>query len=644
MLIVQICDFHDNGDARYRVHDPSRYLGRVPGVVAVDCHFYHRHLPALADAADVLVMQFVNDWDLLSLCERRRAAGRITVFEANDYFFDLQPWSPIAAGLRDRTVQELFLQLLASADGVQTSSEELARRWRQRGVRTVAVFPNQLTEISPLRPEQYRPLTIGWGGSPGHFADWYQIVPPLQRWLDLHPEVHLAVMTDELARPFFQLPPERYHFTQFGSLIDYLRFLRSLDIGLAPLLPTDYNRCRSDVKFLEYASQGVAGIYADLEPYQATVIPNETGLLYRTPEQLIESLERLRANGTFRQKLRQQAHAYVQQHRVLADQIGQRVAWYQSLLGNVPRAGALSDEIVGDAVCDGGYLQLHAAEPENTLMDALKKPAPGQATPILAQLLQKHPDYLVVLQSHGKLLNDQRDHRAALTCLERARDLRPDSARTWNEIGRTWFLLDEPDQARAALEEAIRVNPHYLPAWQYLLCLLSLGKSPDGPHWAERAEKMFPECYPLALLGAQTLPTSQIVPTLLRLLNRHAPGIKFNERPIATAAFRQAILAAVREATSTPDVVALLARACEVFPESTALATELAAALLRSGQPDSAYAQYARASALRRQATLHREEFPQEQTTPYTWQFAEHIHSVMGMDTRTDDKTQDHDA
>jgi len=625
MLIVQVGDFHDDGDARYRLHDPSRYLGRVPGVSAVDCHFYHRHLPKLADSADVLVLQFVNDWELLSLCARRRAAGRITIFEANDYFFDLQPWSPIAAGWQDRNVQELFLRLLVVADGVQTSSEELARRWRQRGVKTIAVFPNHLTEVLPLPSEQDRPMTIGWGGSPGHFADWYQIVPPLQRWLDDHPEVHLAVMTDEVARPFFRLPPERYHFTPFGSLTDYLRFLRSLDIGIAPLLPTDYNRCRSDVKFLEYASQGVAGIYADLEPYQASVIPNETGLLYRTPEQLIESLERLRTDDELRRKLRQQAHAYVQHHRVLRDHISQRVAWYQNQLRNTPGSDALPNEIVSDAVCDGRYLQLRAAEPEITLLDALKKKAPVDATPILTRLLQQHPNYLVALQSQGKLLNDQRDHRAALACLEWARDLRPDSARTWSEIGRAWFLLDDPRQARTALEEAIRVNPHYLPAWQYLLRLLTWQKSADGALWADRAEKMFPECYPLALLGAQALLPPQIIPALLRLLDRHAPSIKFNERPIAMSAFRQAILGAVRDANAAPEVVPLLTRACEVFPDSAALAAELAAALLRSGQPEAAYEQYARASAIRRQANFYREEFPNEQGTPYIWQFAEHI-------------------
>src|SRR5437773_3737546 len=96
LLVVQVCDFLDDGDGFYRLHEPSRCLSRLPGVTVVDCHFYHRWLPALLEAADVLVLPFLHDWDLFPDIEARRAAGRVTVFEANDYFYDVQPWSPIA--------------------------------------------------------------------------------------------------------------------------------------------------------------------------------------------------------------------------------------------------------------------------------------------------------------------------------------------------------------------------------------------------------------------------------------------------------------------------------------------------------------------------------------------------------------------
>src|SRR5262249_58233502 len=105
------------------------------------------------------------------------------------------------------------------------------------------------------------------------------------------PAVHLAVMTDEVARSFVRLPPGRYHFRRPGSLAEYLSFLRGLDVGLAPLLPSDFNRARSDLKYLEYAAHGVAGVYADLEPFRGSVRDGETGLLFRTGPEMLRHLD-----------------------------------------------------------------------------------------------------------------------------------------------------------------------------------------------------------------------------------------------------------------------------------------------------------------------------------------------------------------
>jgi tetratricopeptide (TPR) repeat protein len=628
MLIVQVCDFGYDGDARYRLHDPSRFLGRLPGVTSVDCHFFSRHLPALSELADVLVVQFVNDWDLLELCLRRRAAGRVTVFEANDYFFDLQPWNPIVGHWQDRTVQELYLQFLMLCDGVQTSTDELARRWKQRGAANVAVFPNHFVQVPPLPLRPQRSLTIGWAGSPGHLADWYDVAPLLQNWLDAHPDVHLAVMTNEVAQPFFRLPPERYRFAPFGSLESYLQFLHGVDIGIAPLLPTGYNRCRSDVKFLEYASQGVAGIYADYEPYRATVVPQETGLLYRTHDELVNQLDQLCSDANLRHKIRQLGHEYVCRQRLLADHIAQRLGWYKSLMMSAPTQAPVPPEIAGQALRELGYLQLPLGEAEKTLRDALRAAKTAEATAMLAPLVEKYPRYVAALQNYGKVLNDQRQHHPAIKVLEQARQLRPDSARTLAEIGRAHFRLGDDGRARSAMEEAVCTNPRHLPAWQYLLRMLAVNKSPDGPEFARRALEIFPGCYPLALLGSTTYASAQAPRVLLELLRRYAPTIASIERATALQAFRQAVLNVLAASEAGGDMLEALARACAVFPESGRLAAEYAAALHRAGRAEESHAEYARALSLHRSATVNREEFKPGEAPPLIWQLAEHIRSA----------------
>jgi tetratricopeptide (TPR) repeat protein len=630
VFILQICEFLDDGDGFYRLHEPSRQLARLPGVVVVDCHFYHRLLPSLVRSADVVILPFLHDWDLFPVLEERRTAGHVTVFEANDYFYDIQPWNPVAVAWQDRATQGQYRHYMAETDAVQTSTDELGRRWRP-WARRIAIFPNQLTDVPPLLPLPERPLTIGWGGSPGHFADWYHLVPALESWLAAHPQVHLAVMTHEFARPFFRLPPERYHFTPFGTLPDYFRFLGTLDIGLAPLLPTEYNRCRSDVKLLEYAAHGVAGIYADLEPYRDVVVHGQTGLLYQTEAELLRHLDALAADAALRQRLRTQAHRYVSEQRRLPQHIGERLAFYRELLPepSSARDSSPGEEVFAAAVRDGNYLQLRPQQSERVLLACLEKPVTREKTAQLARLVEHVPDYFAALLHLGRLLNDLRDNTAALPYLQRACALHPRSAAALSELGRTHFLLDDVGSARQALEAALAVNPWHFPAWSYLLRLLHLAGSAEGAPWAERARRMHPDNFHLALLGARTYPGPEAVGVLQRLLEEFAPTLQPHETSAAALAFDEAIRDVIRPLSLTSDVLALLRHACAVFPQSARLADMFGHALHHAGRHAESRTHLARALDLRRAALTFRAEYPEDDGTLHYWQFAEHIRRAL---------------
>ena len=628
LFILQICDFLDDGDGFYRLHEPSRQLGRLPGVVVVDCHYYHRLLPKLIAAADVIVLPFIHDWDFFSIIEQRRAAGKVTVFEANDYFYDIQPWNPIGASWQDRALQGEYRHYMAVADAVQTSSDELARRWREWS-RKVVVFKNYLTEVPPLNPPPTRPLTIGWGGSPGHFADWYHVAPVLERWLLAHPNVHLSVMNNEFAKPFIQIPPERYHFTPFGSLPDYLKFLASLDIGLAPLLPSEYNRCRSDVKFLEYASHGIPGIYADIEPYRGSVEPGKTGLLYKTLDELVKQLDVLAADAALRQRIRTQAYEHVAKTRRIEDHIGERLAYYRGLLPKTKTATGTGFEIPADvmqaAVAEGNYLQLRPREPEKALLGAIAPPSTREAAQALARLVEQYPDYFVALHQLGRILCDLRDYRGAIPYLERAMKLNPKSARVLCEIGRARFVLGDGEGGRQYLQGGLEVNPLYYPGWQYLLRMLELRKSPDGQSWAEKANRLHPYSYVLGLAGAKLFPGIEALKETHRILEQFAPLFTPDERPAAAAAFSQTIMETVGPFLGTAEALVLLRRCCEVFPSSARLADLHGRSLRLVGQHEASNKEFIRALSIRRTANTYQTEFPKEEGTFHYWQFAENI-------------------
>jgi uncharacterized protein (TIGR03032 family) len=142
-----------------------------------------------------------------------------------------------------------------------------------------------------------------------------------------------------LAEPFAALDADRFGFLMAGTLPQYLDWLEGLDIGLAPLLPTEFNRCRSDVKFLEYASRSLVPVLQNLDPYRH-LAGSGAALLFGDPDDLIRQLDRLVAEPELRQSIASTAHALVGRERQLAQHAPERLAVYRELAESTTRLRA----------------------------------------------------------------------------------------------------------------------------------------------------------------------------------------------------------------------------------------------------------------------------------------------------------------
>ena len=124
-------------------------------------------------------------------------------------------------------------------------------------------------------------------------------------------------MTEDAVRPLLDpLPAGRVSFTPWGALASYYRFLETIDIGIAPLAPTPYNRCLADTRFMEYAAHGVLAVCADLEPYREVVRPGETGYLFADAAELETVLERALVEGDVRAAIPARAARYAASERL----------------------------------------------------------------------------------------------------------------------------------------------------------------------------------------------------------------------------------------------------------------------------------------------------------------------------------------
>ena len=349
LQLLLVGSFGSSGDPLYRLHQPAVALAQLEGVEVHELHPHARPRDAAALAADVVVLLMGMDVELLRLVHQRRQLGKPTVLEVNDWLPGVQRCNPVHANWSDQRAWQLLSRLLELCDAVQVSSMGLAERLAGQ-TRQVEWLPNQLPSLPPLQPRSPDgPLRIGWGGSAGHYDDLAAIAPALVGWLERQSDVRLEVMADPGFEPLFRAAPAgRFVFRPAGSLDHYLRWLESLHIGLAPLLPSDYNHCRSDVKFLEYASRGVVPLLQRCPTY-AGVRDGETGLLFGDTDELLARLDQLVADPDRRRSLAAAAYDHVGSERRQQQQAPRQLAFYRQLLGDGPAQTAAPAQLVAAA-------------------------------------------------------------------------------------------------------------------------------------------------------------------------------------------------------------------------------------------------------------------------------------------------------
>lgn len=271
--------------------------------------------PGRRPASHVLVGQRVSN---VGPSQRwRAAAGDVRrVFEVDDDLLNIDPTSARAfAYYQQREPRERFLANIRSADAVTVSTPYLARVVisEYRVTAPVYVLPNCLDpavlELPPV-PQDVAPV-IGWAGSDTHGGD---VTPPLRRFFASNHGLDFVSMGADF-RSEFGAPGGRWVPWQpiWGDPVGYMKHL-DWQIGLAPLANTQFNRCKSALKALEYGARGIVVVASDVEPYRRFVRHGETGFLVERDHQWAEYLGLLVGDADLRARMgaaaREQARAW----------------------------------------------------------------------------------------------------------------------------------------------------------------------------------------------------------------------------------------------------------------------------------------------------------------------------------------------
>jgi glycosyltransferase involved in cell wall biosynthesis/precorrin-6B methylase 2 len=222
---------------------------------------------------------------------------------------------------------------LRSCHCVQTTTERMAETIREFNP-FVATFPNHIAKLPRLRLRAKDDLATSpirlFFGALNREKDWAADMPVVNDVLTRYgSKVHVQVVYD---RAFFDALNTPYKFFEPLCPIErYHELLAEADIALLPLTPTRFNEHKSDLKFIECAAHGVVSL-ASPTVYGGSIADGETGLIYQSPDELKDQLERLLSDSSLRQRLGENARRYVAENRMLSRHFRARHAWYLSMI------------------------------------------------------------------------------------------------------------------------------------------------------------------------------------------------------------------------------------------------------------------------------------------------------------------------
>jgi hypothetical protein len=289
----------------------------------------------LPERADVVLIQrsFVVP-GTIDYLNRILRTKKPVIYETDDYLLEIPAWHHKEYHRRSAALAE---GILGECSLITVSTDALAEKYAGRFT-DVRVVPNHLNEVLWDRhltagQKPTNEIRIGLIGTRGHWYDFQKIANPLRRTLQDFDHVRLIFKGVDPSALGVSGP----HVTFIAPDMNYDAFIEEfrsldLDVVLSLLVDHPFNRCRSDIKWLEAGFCGIPGVFEDLPPYNTSVVNGVTGLLARTEAEWRESIATLVQNAVLRRAIGSVARDRIVAGRTLATRSLDRLASVEHVL------------------------------------------------------------------------------------------------------------------------------------------------------------------------------------------------------------------------------------------------------------------------------------------------------------------------
>jgi O-antigen biosynthesis protein len=277
---------------------------------------------------DLFVFPRLAGMDYPLVVDEIQRNGKPLVYEMDDAADLFERFHPSYFQVRNLLPSYYFL--IRQADLVTTTTPHLAEHLKSLGAKRVEVLPNCPDQTLWSEPRSIDPaqthFRIGYVGWTAHLLEaayWFEIMAALRqlradftpvlygiasrgdtgsRWLT---QCHAAIEENPLPNAEFSTAlgifessyrkvKPHLDWVPMTGIEEYASTLGSLrlDIGCAVLLDSPFNRCKSCVKFYDYAGAGVVTVASEVLPYTTEpmiTVPNTLDAWVRVLNLLLSS-------------------------------------------------------------------------------------------------------------------------------------------------------------------------------------------------------------------------------------------------------------------------------------------------------------------------------------------------------------------
>lgn len=223
------------------------------------------------------------------------------------------------------------------------STQEL-QNYLSAYTKKICILPNyidnEICDFSFPKKEDRECITIGYAGNRTHKSDLEIVISAIKQIInEFSTKIQfkfLGYMPDEL----IEYSQVEYidHVPDYRTYI-YLLRTSGIDLAIAPLQDNLFNRCKSNIKFLEYSICGIPGIYSNIKPYTDTVKDRETGIIVQSnaSSDWYNAIKLLILDKNLRENIAQNCYKYVNENYLLQDNFTKWSEVYSSLMKNIHR-------------------------------------------------------------------------------------------------------------------------------------------------------------------------------------------------------------------------------------------------------------------------------------------------------------------